>query len=272
MHIQDAVLTPEGRGFLVYRVVTPQAPCDPFLLLDDTADIVIPKGDPFPAGPHPHRGFETVTYVLKGVAYHKDSMGREGAVGAGGVEWMRAGSGLVHDLAGDWPPSDGTPLQVLQLWVNLPAADKFLPPAFAITEPEDVPVALVPGGTVRVIADRFGGTVHRGGTHLAITYLHVRLERGALDVPHNVGDNAFVYVLAGAGRFNETPVAAHQRVDVDAALTVTTETGIDMIYLSAPPLREPIVVYGPFVMNTREEIAAAFADYHAGKMSGTSGA
>ena len=265
MKIQDAIETIEGPGIPIHRVISPAAPLNPFLMLDD-AEIHIPRGEKFPPGPHPHRGFETVTYVLTGTVHHRDSMGHQGSVSGGGVEWMRAGSGLIHGLDGDWAPSPGETIHALQLWVNLPAADKFLAPAFQVTEPDAVPEVEVPGGLVRVVAGEYRGASHRGHTRLPITYLHVRLDEGALELSVAEGHRAFAYVLQGAGTVDGATVQKFQRVELDGNVEVASETGIEFVFLSAVALDEPVASAGPFVMNTRDELVQAFNDFQDGKM------
>jgi hypothetical protein len=244
---------------------------DPFLLLD-----VFRSDDPqdYIAGfpPHPHRGFETVTYLLHGNMRHKDSAGHEGVIRAGGVQWMTAGSGIEHS---EMPEQEHGLLYGFQLWVNLPAAQKMTAPRYQEYEPEQIPLEQVEEGvTVRVIA---GETEQ--GTRGAVedisaeaTYLDVSLAEGRHFVqrlPQN--HSAFIYVIEGAlqvlGAEREVPVPAESLVVLDHGdhLHVLANADARLLLVAGVPFAEPVARYGPFVMNTEEEIRQAFEDYRAGR-------
>ncbi|MGB1698092.1 MAG: pirin family protein [Thermoplasmatota archaeon] len=264
MKVQRAVETQEGPGFIVDRVITPRAPLDPFLLLDHFGPKSLPKGERFPAGPHPHRGFETVTYSLSGSIEHHDAWGNYGVLGPGDVEWMRAGSGLVHGLEGKLK-SDGLPIEGLQLWVNLPAKDKMSSPGIAFTRKGDTPIVRLPGGRVHVIAGTFQDAESQAGTLWPIRYLHVELEDGSVDLNVEPDESAFVYVLRGAITVNGQLVQERHRAELANRFTARG-TNAAFVFLSAKPIGEPIEAYGPFVMNEHDEIVQAVRDFQAGKM------
>jgi hypothetical protein len=268
-----AAATIEGAGVRVKRVFgQPQAQLlDPFLLLDefrsdDPADYR--AGFPW----HPHRGIETITYVLAGRVEHEDSLGNTGVIGAGEVQWMTAGGGVLHQ---EMPRPAETPrLHAFQLWANLPAAHKMAAPRYREVRAAEIPEVRCAGGAlVRVIAgelDGAGGPVRDVVT--APTYLDATLPAGgSLAVPVARGKTAFCYVFAGALRFAEGPlVAGHgallgdgDEVDLDAGAD-----GARLLLLAARPLGESIAWWGPIVMNTEEELRAAVEEYHAGTFVG----
>lgn len=272
----DAIETFEGGGFLVHRPF-PTATLDmidPFLLLDEMGPIDVAPGEALGAPDHPHRGFETVTYMLDGEVEHRDSAGNHGVIGTGDVQWMTAGSGVVHsEMPGARMQRDGGKSHGLQLWVNLPRADKMTPPRYQDLRAADIPTVERDGVVAKVIAGEAFDVVGPAHTHLPILYVHARVEAGAtveLDVAP--GTNAFAYVLAGAGEFGPDARTASRAQLVafgPSGDTVRIRGGadaLDVIVLAGRPLREPVVRYGPFVMNTKAEIVEAFDDYQSGRM------
>jgi redox-sensitive bicupin YhaK (pirin superfamily) len=280
----DAHHTVEGAGFEVWRpfpggVDTHVA--DPFFLLDQLGPIEYGPNEAVGAPWHPHRGFETVTYVIDGVVSHHDSNGGGGVIGEGDTQWMTAGSGILHDeVPTEAFVRSGGRTHGVQLWVNLPAALKFTAPRYqAITGDQLTMLSSSDGGAlVRLIAGDLGGHAGPGSTHTPITDAHATLAPGAeLTVPWNRDFNALVYVLGGRGYAGaeRRPVDSHQLVVFGAGDTITIgaateqphdETALEVLLLGGLPIREPIAHYGPFLMNTRQEIIDAIDDFQAGRM------
>lgn len=260
----------EGAGMVVHRTF-PGAGLDmvdPFLLLDELGpnDFGPGKAPGFPD--HPHRGFETVTYMIDGVMEHRDSAGHRGVVGPGDVQWMTAGSGVVHS---EMPDSRGGPLHGFQLWVNLPAADKMSAPRYQELAAGEIPAWTGAGATVKVLAGKAGDVDGRIETHLPITYLHVRLDPGAtFTQPLPAELNAFAYLSSGGASISGKYVDAKASVLLDDDGDETTieagDGGADLLLLAGRPLHEPVARYGPFVMNTKAQIVEAVEDYQAGRM------
>ncbi|WP_380783007.1 pirin family protein [Sphingomonas sp. R86520] len=243
---------------------------DPFLFLNHHGPQTYRPGNSgLPFGPHPHRGFETVSFILRGEMAHLDSGGHESVIRAGGVQWMTAGSGLIHaEISPASFKRDGGPLEILQLWVNLPGRLKMTKPAYTGLQREDIPTILVEGGTVNLISGNFG--TERGPIEslTGVAMMTVELEAGArVDLPAPAGRAVFFYVVAGTPTANGTQIKPHHlatfAVDGDT-ITVTTEAAATIVYGHADPIGEPVVSHGPFVMNTREEIVRAIEDYNAG--------
>ncbi len=265
--------TSDGAGVRLKRVLgTPQLDqLDPFLLLDEFKS---DRADDYLAGfpDHPHRGFETVTYMLAGTMLHQDHVGNRGELMAGSVQWMTAGRGIIHS---EMPRQKDGLMWGFQLWVNLPARDKMTAPRYQDIAPEKIPeVALAGGVRARVIAGEAGGA--RGPVEGIATqplYLDVRMApHAAVSVEIAPGHNAFVYVYEGYASIgpavNAEDIGAGQLAvlsDGDRVKAATTEDPARFLLLAARPLREPVARYGPFVMNTREEIAQAAEDYRSGK-------
>ncbi|MCX6027628.1 MAG: pirin family protein [Chloroflexi bacterium] len=263
----------EGAGVRLQRSLgTPQFNyLDPFLLFDDFSS---PNTDDYVCGfPwHPHRGIETVTYILSGQVRHLDSLGNGGTLGAGDVQWMSAGSGIMHE---EMPQSTSEPLVGFQLWVNLPAREKMSAPRYQNIPAQAVPtVTLGSGVSTRVVAGTHGG-VRGPVTDIAVspTYLDVALEAGveaALSLTS--GDSTFAYVFQGDIEFRipeggATRAAAPRLAVVQAAHEVRLVAGLSgarLLWVAGSPLHEPIARYGPFVMNTREEIQQALEDLQQG--------
>jgi redox-sensitive bicupin YhaK (pirin superfamily) len=243
---------------------------DPFLLLDEFF-----SDDPndylagFPA--HPHRGFETVTYMLDGHMQHKDNHGNTGDLGPGDVQWMSAARGIIHS---EMPQQTEGRMRGFQLWLNLPAKEKMKRAAYRDIKAAEIPEKTSEGVTVRVIAGMLGdtaGPIHGGSTDPY--YFDVHLAPGALfEAPLPAGHNAFLYVYEGEARVGEEgkPVARRAAGLLSDGTGVQIEAGRDgarALVIAGKPIREPVVQYGPFVMNTREEIEQAIADYQSGALS-----
>jgi hypothetical protein len=231
---------------------------DPFLLLDEFT-VAPPAGFP----DHPHRGFETVTYMLKGKVSHEDFAGHKGSIGPGDLQWMTAGRGIVHaEMPAAQEASTG-----LQLWVNLPRKDKLCEPAYQEMLDGDVPRATVDGAEVKIIAGEQFGVHAKVVTRTPILYIDVKLEPGKkLEHAVNATYNGFVYVLQGSGTFGDTKEKsdAHTTLVLGDGATLDVEAGdegLHYVVIAGEPINEPVVQYGPFVMNTREEIMEAMRDY-----------
>lgn len=253
---------------------------DPFLMLDeffsDDPDDYI-RG--FPA--HPHRGIETITYMLDGHMRHEDSLGHRGDLGPGDVQWMSAGRGIIHS---EMPQQTEGRLRGFQLWINLPARDKMKPAAYRDIPAGEIPkVALAGGGEASVIAgtlvqgeSRAAGPIQGDGAEPL--YLDVRLPAGGVfEAALTPGHQAFLYAYEGEATVGEKPKALPHRAagilsDGEAVRIEAGSRGVRFLLLTGKPLGEPVVQYGPFVMNTREEIEQTLADYRAGKLvTGESG-
>jgi redox-sensitive bicupin YhaK (pirin superfamily) len=252
---------------------------DPFLFLNHHGPQTYPpqnRGLPF--GPHPHRGFETVTFILEGALSHRDSGGHESIIRAGGVQWMTAGSGLVHaELSPDEFRRRGGPLEILQLWVNLPARLKMTPPHYVGLQRDEIPALPADDGraTVNLIAGAWGGHAAPLQSLGDVTMATIGLTAGArLHLPVAPGRAVFLYVVRGAVDVAGTAAPAFTLVQLDdAGDTVDLAAAADAVVLfgHAPPLHEPVVAHGPFVMTTHEEIVQAIDDYRAGKLGTLAG-
>lgn len=249
---------------------------DPFLFLNHHGPQTYPRNNQgLPFGPHPHRGFETVTFILKGELSHLDSGGHESIIGAGGVQWMTAGSGLVHaELSPQSFKREGGPLEILQLWVNLPARLKMTTPAYVGLQDADIPTITEPLADVRLISGDYVSSAQRSergpiDSLTGLCLMTVHLQPGArLSLPAPVGHNVFLYVVDGEASIAGTALRCHHLVklsDTHDSVTVEATGSATLLYGHGAPLGEPVASYGPFVMNTREEIQQAFADYQAGK-------
>ena len=263
----------EGAGVTVHRSIGTPAlrHLDPFLMLDHFGS---EDPDEYIAGfpDHPHRGFNTFTYMLEGHMEHRDSMGNRGDLTAGGAQWMKAASGVIHS---EMPRQTQGRMSGFQLWINLPAAEKMAAPAYQEFGAERIPEVVEAGGRVRVLVGEYGGC--RGSIqdpHTDVRYLDVSLVPGAaFQAPVPAGHNAFLYVFEGEAELEagsqSQPVPRHSLAVLgpgDALALTAGPAGARFILVSGRPLGEPIVQYGPYVMNTREEIEQAFADYKAGRL------
>jgi redox-sensitive bicupin YhaK (pirin superfamily) len=254
---------------------------DPFIHMDQMGEVEYAPGEPKGTPWHPHRGFETVTYMIDGTFQHQDSIGGGGLITNGDTQWMTAGGGILHI---ERPPeelvSSGGLFHGIQLWVNLPGADKMIAPRY-----QDIGAAHVAllssadgGALVRLIAGDVGGHAGPGSTHSPITLAHATVSPGAtVTLPWRNDFNALVYVLAGKGTVgtDRRPVRTGQLAvfgDGDS-VTVAADTAqdshsqsLEVLLLGGRPIREPVYAYGPFVMNTKDEVAQAFEDYQAGRL------
>jgi redox-sensitive bicupin YhaK (pirin superfamily) len=264
----------EGEGMLVTRPF-PTAQLDridPFLLLDRMGPATHGPGEAKGAPNHPHRGFETVTYVLEGAIEHGDSQGNRGSIGAGDVQWMTAGSGVVHS---EMPSAEirrnGGRMHGFQLWVNLPRRDKLMKPRYQELRASEIPTAKSADGkvAVTVLAGESLGTRATIDTRTPIIYLHVRLAAGArFTQPVPATYNAFAFVIGGEARFGDQSARNNDMVLFDRdgdEVSIVSERGAELLLIAGVPLNEPVARYGPFVMNTPGEIRQAFLDYQTGR-------
>ena len=273
----------EGEGFPVRRAFAgvPLDALDPFIHLDQMGEVEYAPGEPKGTSWHPHRGFETVTYMIDGQMVHQDSHGGGGVIADGATQWMTAGRGILHI---ETPPEalvrSGGLFHGIQLWVNLPAAEKMASPNYQGLEGGDVTLLSSPdgGALVRVIAGSLDGHAGPGSTRTPINLLHVTLAPGAqVRLPWPAAFNGLVYALGGAGTVGveRRPLASGQ-LAVTAPGDVLTlggspspdsrTEGFDVLVLGGQRIGEPVAAHGPFVMNTRAELLQAFQDYEAGKL------
>jgi redox-sensitive bicupin YhaK (pirin superfamily) len=277
--IVQSVRTLEGAGFVVNRPFpTPElSDFDPFLLLDEMGPVELGAGEAKGAPDHPHRGFETVTYMLDGKMVHRDSHGNSGKLGHGDVQWMTAGAGVIHS---EMPEAEfarrGGRMHGFQLWVNLPRRDKLIAPRY-----QEFPAAKIPEATsadgkirVRVIAGEAMGAKAVIDTRTPIMVLHYTVAPGAQVAQAAPRDfNVFAYVFAGAASFNGDgrETRAHQMAifandgDQISFIAADQDEPLELMLIGGVPLHEPIARYGPFVMNTKQEIADAITDYQSGR-------
>lgn len=277
--IITSIATREGAGFAVRRPFPTQSLSlvDPFLLLDHMEPVTLAPGAAKGAPDHPHRGFETVTYMLEGHFVHRDSAGNSGVIGPGDVQWMTAGQGVVHsEMPDDELVENGGRLHGFQIWVNLPAKEKLIAPRYQDIPSARIPIAESEDGKVwvKVIAGQSMGKEAVIDTRTPITFLHAKLKPGAKLVQSiSTHYNTFAYVIEGKGFFGneQLPAEADQLVlFANDGETVSIETGdhqeLSVLILGGLPLNEPVARYGPFVMNTQSEIVQALKDYQAGRM------
>ena len=246
----------------------------PFLLLDYAAPMSFqPASHRRGVGQHPHRGFETVTIVYAGEVEHRDSTGGGGVIGPGDVQWMTAGSGIVHEEFHSTAYGEkGGPFEMAQLWVNLPAQHKMTSPGYQAITDAQIPAIALPGdaGTVRVIAGEYAGRKGPARTFTAMNVWDVRLKTGkSVDLAQAEGWTVQIVVMAGTVQVNGTTVLhAAQMATLDTAgqgVTIEANNEAKVLLLAGLPIDEPVVGYGPFVMNTREEIAQAIEDFNQGR-------
>ncbi len=276
-HVIQSHRQSEGGGFIVRRPLPTVGleQLDPFLLIDELGPIDYAPGQAVGAPDHPHRGFETVSYILEGETEHADSAGHRGSLGAGDVQWMTAGAGIVHaEMPSKRMQAQGGRVHGFQIWVNLPARLKMTAPRY-----QDVPSARIPQATspdgkahVRVIAGEALGVSALIDTHTPITYQDWQLQPdGEATVHIPDGQTALVYVFAGSLRVGTAGALVQdgQLAILGAGDTVQLrggDTGGRALLLAGQPHNEPMFRYGPFVMNTQQEIVQAFRDYQTGKM------
>ncbi|MGA0297093.1 MAG: pirin family protein [Nitrosopumilaceae archaeon] len=279
--IITAKTTTEGEGFVVHRPFPNYSvrDFDPFLLLDEMGPIDLSPGEAKGAPDHPHRGFETVTYVIDGAFEHKDSQGNSGKLFAGDVQWMTAGSGVIHS---EMPEKEfskkGGKLHGFQLWVNLPKKDKMINPRYQDVSSSKIPIAYSNDKNIRVkiIAGESMGKKAVIDTKTPIMYLHFTLQPNSKvkqKVPKEY--NSFAYVIGGQGIFGEEKKLAKKEQavffkrdddEIFFSNSPDAENQLEVLLLGGSPLGEPVARYGPFVMNTQEELDQAAEDYRNGKM------
>ncbi len=272
----------EGEGFPVVRAFAGVSPADldPFVHMDQMGEVEYEPGEPRGTDWHPHRGFETVTYMIDGRFAHQDSHGGGGLITDGATQWMTAGAGILHI---ETPPAElvesGGVFHGIQLWVNLPSADKFASPAYQAIEGSAVTLlASADGGALlRVIAGDVDGHTGPGSTHTPITFAHGTIQPGAqLNLGWHREYNALVYVLAGSGTVGPVRHPIHEgqlavlgpgdRITVAAdSARDSRQRAMDVLLLGGRPIREPVFHYGPFVMNTKSEVVQAIEDFQSGR-------
>src|SRR3954470_8042520 len=273
----------EGEGFPVRRAFAgvDLSDLDPFVHMDQMGEVDYPAGAPKGTPWHPHRGFETVTYIIDGTFIHQDSNGGGGTITNGDTQWMTAGSGLLHI---ETPPESlvksGGLFHGLQLWVNLPAKDKMKDPRYQDIRGGQVQLLTSPdgGALLRVIAGGLDGHQGPGITHTPITMIHATLAPGAeITLPWSKEYNALAYVLAGRGSVGaeRRPIHLGQTAVFGSGSSLTVRADekqdshtpdLEVVLLGGQPIREPMAHYGPFVMNTREELQQAFEDFQKGRL------
>lgn len=249
---------------------------DPFLFLNHHGPQTYPPGNRgLPFGPHPHRGFETVTFILEGELAHRDSAGHESIISAGGVQWMTAGSGLVHaELSPESFMRSGGPLEILQLWVNLPSRLKMTPPRYTGVQREQIPVITSDRERTRVslIAGEYAGKSGPIGSLTGVFMSTIEFAAGGRAGFGSLGGrNVFLYVVRGEVAVNGVAAPAWTLVELDLAgdtVEIVANEDALVAFGHAEPIGEPVVAHGPFVMNTREEIVEAIRDYQAGLFEG----
>jgi len=268
----------EGEGFPVRRAFAGVnvADLDPFIHMDQMGEVDYAPGEPRGTDWHPHRGFETVTYMIDGTFQHQDSHGGGGVISNGATQWMTAGGGILHI---ETPPEQlvvsGGLFHGVQLWVNLPGKDKMVAPRYQSLEGDAVTLlsSADGGALLRLIAGDVAGHQGPGSTYTPITVAHATVAPGArLRLPWPTDFNALAYVLAGEGAVGaeQRPVGTGQLVVFGAGDTLTLDGSVtkplDVLLLGGRPIREPVAAYGPFVMNTRDELVQAMDDYQAGRL------
>ncbi len=264
----QASLLAEGAGVTVHRTIgTPELQYfDPFLMLDHFGS---DDPDQYIAGfpDHPHRGFITLTYMLDGHMLHQDSMGNKGDLNAGGIQWMKAGSGVIHS---EMPQQTEGLMRGFQLWINLPATEKMSDPSYQEFSSTAIPVASQDDATVRVISGSYDGlTGPIEDLNTDVRYLDVALSPGAAfsyDLPIEMA--TFMYAYQGRGNIAGEPVSTHAlaRLSNGERFQITADDELRFIFVAGRPLNEPIAQYGPFVMNSREELEQCFSDYRDGTL------
>ena len=264
--IVEGVKTTDGAGVNLTRIIgSPELNMlDPFLLLDEFGS---DNPDDYISGfpPHPHRGFETITYMLSGKWQHKDSAGNEGLLGDGSIQWMTAGRGIVHS---EMPIQTDGLARGFQLWLNLPKEKKMIEPAYQDIHAEQIPIVKEVFGTVKVISGDYNGAIGPGKSHSHVLILDIQLkEASEIIIPVDDGWNAFGFIYEGNVKSGESLSKGQLAVyNTEGNIHFKTNSTQASIYLVAgEPLNEPVARGGPFVMNTRDEVLKAFEDFHKGK-------
>jgi len=273
----DGVEKKVGNGF---EVTSPMPgsrirQLSPFLLIDHTGPMTVnPTNHPLGADPHPHRGFETVTIVYQGYLAHRDTAGYSGKIGPGDVQWMTAGAGLLHEERHEKEFSKkGGVLELIQLWVNVPKKDKMAPPHYQELRQAAIPVISSPEspGIIRVVSGKYGDQQGPAETFSPITILDVQYKKGDklfLELPtsYNVG----LYVVKGKITLNKSKLAGTKQLVVfgwdHAGIDISFEEDTTLLVLAGDPIEESLATYGPFVMNTNQELIEAIADFENGRM------
>jgi len=248
---------------------------DPFIFLNHHGpQVYAPRNRGLPFGPHPHRGFETVTFILTGELAHRDSAGGESIIKEGGIQWMTAGSGLVHaEISPEEFKRQGGPLEILQLWVNLPPKLKMTTPRYIGLQRDEIPAIATPDGkgTVHLVSGEWQGKKGAMQPLLDIFMSTVELAAGGrVTFPGVVGRNVFLYVVRGSIKVAGEQAPHWHLIELNEdgdVVEIEAETDTVLLFGHAEPIGAPMVSYGPFVMNTREEIMQAIADYQAGKFN-----
>jgi quercetin 2,3-dioxygenase len=273
----------EGEGFPVRRAFAgvDLRDLDPFIHLDQMGEVEYAPGEPKGTPWHPHRGFETVTYMIDGIFEHQDSNGGGGTITNGDTQWMTAGAGILHI---EKPPEhlvvSGGLFHGFQLWVNLPRDRKWAAPRYQDLRADEVALVTTPdgGALVRIIAGEIAGFAGPGSTYTPMTQVHATISPGAeLSLPWRADYNGLLYVLNGDGDVGpeRRPIGMGQLAVYGAGNTLTVRAAVqqesrspnmDVLILGGMPIREPVAWMGPFVMNTREEVVQAFSDYQAGRL------
>ncbi len=272
-HVVHATPQLEGEGMVVTRPF-PTARLDhldPFLLLDRLGPVTHGPGEAKGAPDHPHRGFETVTYVLEGAIEHEDSQGNRGRIGPGDVQWMTAGAGVIHsEMPSEEIRRNGGRVHGFQLWVNLPRRDKMMKPRYQELRASEIPTAVSADGLthVTVLAGESLGTQASIDTRTPIVYLHVRLSPGAQftqSMPST--HNTFAFVISGEAQIGNRTVGENDTVIFEQdgdSISMASNGGAELLLIGGVPLNEPVARYGPFVMNYPGEIRQAMIDYQNG--------
>jgi quercetin 2,3-dioxygenase len=274
----------EGEGFPVRRAFAgvSLAALDPFVHMDQMGSVDYGPGEPRGTNWHPHRGFETVTYMIDGTFQHQDSHGGGGLITNGATQWMTAGGGILHI---ETPPEQlvvsGGLFHGIQLWVNLPSRDKMIPPRYQSLEADGVVLlaSADAGSLLRLVAGEVGGYRGPGATHTPITFMHATVSPGeTLRLPWEPSHNALAYALSGSGTVGSErrPLRSGQlavfgqgdqlTLSADAQQPEAGDAGLEVLLLGGRPIGEPVAHYGPFVMNTRAELVQAMDDYRAGRL------
>jgi redox-sensitive bicupin YhaK (pirin superfamily) len=271
----DAHSLTEGEGFPIRRPF-PTSSCedlDPFLMLDEVGPVQWPPGEALGAPDHPHRGFETISYVLSGEKLHEDSTGKTQIISAGDVQWMTAGAGIVHsEMPSAGFKAKGGKAHSFQIWVNLPASQKLATPGYQYVSNADIPLAEREGISVKVIAGEVFGVSARIGTHTPVWLQDWSISTAVTEIVPTPRDfNFAVYVFKGAISIGSEriPVVNGQMAILSTGTTLLLnghEDGGRFLLLAGKPLNEPVARYGPFVMNTKEELISAFEDYQTGRI------
>ena len=271
----------EGEGFPVRRAFAgvDLAQLDPFIMMDQMGEVEYAPGEPKGTSWHPHRGFETVTYIIDGTFDHQDSHGGGGTITNGDTQWMTAGSGLLHiEAPPEWLVTSGGLFHGLQLWVNLPRSAKMTDPRYQDIRSHDVALLASPdaGALVRVVAGSVDGHDGPGATYTPMSMVHATIEPGArLELPWDVDHNALVYVLSGHGGVgvDAQPIRTGQTAVLGAGdyLTITADgsqesrsPSLEVVVIGGRPIREPLAWAGPFVMNTKAEVMEAYQAFQSG--------